>query len=832
MKSLTFVLLLLSTCVRAQTLLNGSVTFERNSTIGVGCSSTTYCASIETDIVQPPSTPNMGGLAKNGAIAYDTSYLSGTSSPVIRCTDTNTATAGYYPYAPKSAGLGGAGSAGPLFNSNDTLVHVNDNQGDNWIVLFDPLTLVCSPAITANLNQSSSGSSSATFTFGQGYFDWQNASIYHGAINTTQIVPYTINSLTGSFTVGVGGGSGTTGTAEADFQYALPYGSLVSAWQASRFYTSGQYVSYRLNSTQAPDWQASHSTYDLGDIIQPLTDNALRCALKLVQPGTTGSTEPNWNDGITACHFASWGTISDGTAAWQYFGPGSGATFLFQTPSARGTSGSATPAFVPTSTGHPDLMTKVSDNGLTWTNVGVETQSSYRSFAGLSYDGTRFCQTTSTDVYGYNGSYSSVNGTQGAGNWEQCYSSTLNEYVTLNTTTGWQSLTTCAGGTGFNCSGGSWVMNPQGSYSVLTSGGCGFFTHDNRGSYNMTTLSVEVQANLNGSSGCDTGNDWAWNPFQSFDSSTGLQMYRVSLNHYANGNSYLWNNGQDCLDNSLGGFGCAVGTFGYAAIGSYGGAYLSEYQSGNPYTLADILIAWQPTPCSSTSYSAGVTYTIPPCEFGNAYDSHLSAIYNPSGSDCSPVCGSIFNIQSVSPIPFAPWQGELICVPTASTWAYGSAASGQNAPWRFTPEFNTGTNSFFDVHFAISQCSTDGKFCAFSSDWMCTLGNTSGGSTSLCGLPWVPDTVYSNGKYVNPFSSTEGAGTDYGVYEVTTGGTSAPMHPSWFVCNSSTAGSTVTDANGLVYTCQGTSNGRGDVFIVQLSSNSVLPPSSLRATVQ
>jgi len=1549
------------------------------------CEPPNYCAYTGTGIVNWPAVPNMGGLTKNGTVFYDTSFPSGTPSPVVRCTDGVTAASGTSPNGSKSAGLQGSADAVPLFNANNTLLHVNDNQGDNWIVPFNSTTLVCSPAITASLNQSNPGSNSSSFNFGSGYFDWTNTAIYHGATNSTQVTPYTINSSTGTFTVGVGGGIGVTGAPEVDFQYGLPMGLLAAAWQPSHSYTSGQYVTYSEvntssnlddslsnwsicvlpscnpggsgtptgtqtvnNSTpsldgeamqisitgtansnalfinkpgaddkatqftgdyevyvpsesnvgeleydmfqfiylggtgtefmfgtqcviggvwdifnqyagtwvptslacslstgtwhhlvwnvhrvpgdtsctagwpcmhydsltidgtvhpinlteaagplpsgwaetsgiqfqidlngsggtateylddvnfiqsQAPDWQGSYASYANGDIILPVLNNPAGCAFKLVTTGTNGSAEPTWSTAGSPCHTTSWGAYSDGTAAWESLG-GSPA-FTYQLTSASGTSGSSVPAFIPAATGHPDLMTTVADGSLTWTNTGVAVVPAYNSFAGVSYDGTRFCQTTSTNVYGYNASYSSINGTQGSGNWEVCYSSALNEYVTLNTTTGWQSVTTCTGGTGYNCAGGTLAMNPAGSYPVLTSGGCGFFTHGNRGSYTMTYVSIEVQATLTGSNGCDTGNDYVWNPFASFaacgppnycartdlnpitlpsvppqvgpnpctgslnacgnltgagtsftdpnfgtaiyritDSSTnqptnqyytinatasgsgeenlfscddsmivvsntggwsyplnfnfssnpriysttlgstngfvtgaavigwsrvcpaknnllyvlsgstiesynfagncatctppspttvydfagssnglgsgfrvsysttgsltqsdsdfavgfgggpdwtasnaysasgyvtgvisasiifpslhnpgsylyqissncmsgstepnswnqtvagtssdgtctwtnigtgtqgeqgaqyvavyrvgsgvrvlntvtdavagdwgptgaisgtpctaylhnvklgkvggsqgwldwtsasncsgssyfewnyaassltgsvfslceaspaecgghdtqgllqwvnnpgngipkfinicaigtcptptgltyalpsggiqsgldmhfgwnelndswpfcgstfvaggttkawsneilcfnptygawnpwrlastentaanpdfrtdeaigamsqtgrwflftsdwqstlgsttgsatcttgssgncrgdvfavnllssgasGINMYRAGLNHYAMGNGRLFDNGQGCLDNSIGGSTCPVGTFGYAT-----GAYLDVYQSANPYTLGNTLISWQPTPCDSRAYAAGITYTNPPCEFANAYDSHLSAAYNPGGADASPVCGSIFNDETLSPVAFAPFQGEAICVPTSPRWASGASPVGQNAPWRFTHEFNTGSNAFFDVQFAISQESTDGKFLAFSSDWNCTLGSTAGGSSSLCGVPWVGGAVYSAGQYVNPFSGAGGSGTNYGVYKITVGGTSSAIPPAWFVCNSGTAGNTVMDSSGVVYTCQGSGNGRGDVFIVRLA---------------
>jgi len=64
-----------------------------------------------------------------------------------------------------------------------------------------------------------------------------------------------------------------------DFKYGLPLGSLVSSWQASTTYASGQYISYALNSTQAPDWATNH-TYAAGDVILPLTNNPLGCGLR------------------------------------------------------------------------------------------------------------------------------------------------------------------------------------------------------------------------------------------------------------------------------------------------------------------------------------------------------------------------------------------------------------------------------------------------------------------------------------------------------------------------------------------------------------------------
>ena len=69
----------------------------------------------------------------------------------------------------------------------------------------------------------------------------------------------------------------------------------------------------------------------------------------------------------------------------------------------------------------------------------------------------------------------------------------------------------------------------------------------------------------------------------------------------------------------------------------------------------------------------------------------------------------------------------------------------------------------------------------FSSDWGCTLGSTAGAEESLCGPPWVAGTTYSAGQMINPFGATTGSGTNYGVYQVTTGGIASTTKPAWFV---------------------------------------------------
>jgi hypothetical protein len=775
-------------------------------TVGAGatlhCGPPLYgCAYTGEAIVQWPSVPNLGGLVKNGAVVTDTSYPSGTPSKISRCTDT-LITANTTPNQSKSAGLGGSGDAAQMWNANSTMLHFNSSGGSGFLTLFDPATMSCGDpvtgyAITSDKNLSNPGPSCpgtgcAAYSFGtSGSFDWTDPTVWYSfasGLDATglTVIKYSFNTGNGQFTVSA---------PITDFTNGLPLGSLAPAWQTAHSYTTGQYVSYALNSTQAPDWQASHSTYNLGDIVLPLANNPLGCGFKLTGTGTTAASgsEPTWStltQGV--CEPASSGQIADGTAHWRNLG--GAPVFTFQLISAGGTSGSSTPAF--TGTGHPDLLAMVSDNGLTWKNVGPKVTPTWHSFAGVSRNGNRFCSAFSSNSYGDSGNYNNYNGDQGTGIYVGCYDSSINTFVLLNTATGIQSVVTCAGGSGYNCSGGTATMNTAGTVTAISSG-CPFPIHNLKGGSTLDYTVITWQGTFSGS--CGSQNLFGWVPFQGFNASTTLQLYDGVSNHWTIGKSHIINVG----DQSVLGYGS--------------GAYTARFDSSSAATPP--LVTWQVSPCDID----GVWFpgdTKPPCDFANAYDSHMSWASNPGDGDSSPICGSMYNYATLAPPPVAPWQGEAICISSTPTWANGGTIGAWNV-WRFAHEFNTGGNADFDVQFAISELSNDGRFLAFGSDWNCTLGTTSGTTSPLyCGPPWVAGTSYSAGQQVNPFSSTGGSGTNYGVYEVTIGGTSAATAPTWFVCNSGTAGNTVTDANGVQYTCQGAGNARGDVFIVQLAPSS------------
>jgi hypothetical protein len=69
------------------------------------------------------------------------------------------------------------------------------------------------------------------------------------------------------------------------------------------------------------------------------------------------------------------------------------------------------------------------------------------------------------------------------------------------------------------------------------------------------------------------------------------------------------------------------------------------------------------------------------------------------------------------------WYNEII----------GVAADGSGTTWRFAHSFITGGSHNFSTQYAIGSVSQDGKFFAFSSDWMGTLGSESGSRTCTVG---------------------------------------------------------------------------------------------------
>jgi len=101
------------------------------------------------------------------------------------------------------------------------------------------------------------------------------------------------------------------------------------------------------------------------------------------------------------------------------------------------------------------------------------------------------------------------------------------------------------------------------------------------------------------------------------------------------------------------------------------------------------------------------------------YDAH-EGWNNVDPLDTNPFCYSTFT--SKNPVPNVAWYNEVICT---------SPVSGTT--WRFAHTFSSVRSHRFNSQYAIGAISQDGRFFAWSSDWMGTLGSESGTSTCTIG---------------------------------------------------------------------------------------------------
>ena len=175
----------------------------------------------------------------------------------------------------------------------------------------------------------------------------------------------------------------------------------------------------------------------------------------------------------------------------------------------------------------------------------------------------------------------------------------------LNTGTGIQSQATCSGGTGYNCSGGTWTMATQGRTLIATDN-CGFFIHNDKGSYMMDYPVVVSQSGVPGASCSSTGDGRSWVPFQTFNSTTTAQKYRAALNHWTVGNTHLWTLARIASTTASGTADVRSGTYGYATARS-------------ELTRSPRLTAFRSSigePTCTNSWSPG--NALPPCESGSS----------------------------------------------------------------------------------------------------------------------------------------------------------------------------------------------------------------------
>ncbi len=755
-----------------------------------------------TDIVIPSSTPpNLGTYTNNAATVYDTSYVphgefSGNLSKVVRCTDENTepSSGGLSGHA---AGQGGSGS-GILWNTNSTLLHILTGSSASEIVSFNPATMTCSAALTKNYNLTNPGSSTSAQPFGSGQFDFSNPAIWWGggtigsdSTSNTQVTQFTFNLTTLQFTT----------AAFVDNIYGLPLGGNAPEWTVSTPYSFGAYVTHTLTSSEYKSYQSNYSGFSIGDVIWPEYPSG--CGYVLKTAGTTGSTPPDWTTTANCGPNAT--NVSDGTAHWvSLTGP---PKFLFQLISASGTSGSTQPVFAPS--GHPDMLSQVTDNGLTWENVGVNGSTIWGNGLRIAANGAKLSNAYSTNIYGAaSGSLGDYGGQapygaaadQGTGVFVVSYDSLANKFHLLNTATDIASTATCVGGSGYTCSGGSWTFTPDGP--KLTAPVCPFYIHSADESQDGTKIITGTSEYLGSCGGVVSA--IAWYPYQTYSASSSAQNMYAELTHEAYGYNHVVSLAQ------------SASTYGYTS-----GAYTNLYQLSNPDVVP--AITWQPTPCDVSWYAGDPNL---PCQIGT--DQHLSWAFNPLHDDSTPAIGTFYSVNKAyigSYVPQQAYANEVVAFSTQPNWTSTASPNSAQTQWRFTHTWNYQTNPNFNIWFAIGQGSQDGRFYAFSTDWYGNFGSTTGSAPSLpvanssvlClgGFAWQASTNYALGAVINPVPSLNGGGSPNHVYQaVAVTGASGGTEPVW---PDSTTNGQVTDG-GVTWQNLGTGNCRGEVVVVQTST--------------
>lgn len=190
--------------------------------------------------------------------------------------------------------------------------------------------------------------------------------------------------------------------------------------------------------------------------------------------------------------------------------------------------------------------------------------------------------------------------------------------------------------------------------------------------------------------------------------------------------------------------------------------------------------------------------TLPPNIAGGLSD--FPSWANDNSTDSLPFFNSYnYPLYYNTPFPSA-WVNEI------------SAVFSDGSTLRFAHNFITRTNPQLTTALGIGSVSQSGKFFMQSSDWMGTLGSTSGSSTCLWGYDWLAGLNYpANFQYLAPQA---GNAATYAYQATSCSGacTSGSTEPNpW----NQTIGGTTTDGT-ITWTNVGVQNCRGDVFIVRL----------------
>jgi len=163
--------------------------------------------------------------------------------------------------------------------------------------------------------------------------------------------------------------------------------------------------------------------------------------------------------------------------------------------------------------------------------------------------------------------------------------------------------------------------------------------------------------------------------------------------------------------------------------------------------------------------------------------------------------------NGVTSTPNGAWQNEVM-----GFWPYTSN------PMRFAKTMNSPGNWEFSTQWAMASGSQDGKYVAYSGDWLGTLGSETAdvnGQNIICTAGTGAGATWTSGGAQNTLGKLASFAINNPgmyVYKVTTTGTSGTVRPSW----NQTVGSITIDG-----TVQWTNMGprcRGDVFVVRVAN--------------
>lgn len=438
-------------------------------------------------------------------------------------------------------------------------------------------------------------------------------------------------------------------------------------------------------------------------------------------------------------------TASAAVTAGDYYVPScnNAANLVYEAINS-GTNGTTCPTFPqtvpsgPSCNGTQALQTVTDTGGVVYALIGPQAIS-YTDVGGVDLADNIFLS-----------SFANYCG-QGTAMWGVAYIASTNTYYNVNSATGYGFHYVCSGGTGVECTGGSFTKVRDGQLQTTANG---FYIHNVKASKSGAYLTLAYQRSTVAGSNTTARFWFPITPAVTLMTAAGACGFG---GHWANECTHILNQNN-------------------ATSGSFWSRLASS-----------------PNTCN--------TFWSPPAP-QPATDTHIEALFG-GCSDNGPVIGSADPSGGNYPPITAPYQDEL----------FGFSTDGTNKQWRFAQAMSTHAGQSFSGFAGIGQGTSDGALYFFTSDMLCTLGNTNGGGTSICGLPWQPNFGYSAGTMICPHGSHFGGNHNAGdfCYTIAASCVSGKTEPAW----NQTVGQTTAD-NTCIDTNAGVYNARYDVFVVKL----------------